>query len=846
MKRKIKPMPHTLERAGRMLIVVTMLAAFFVTSAANSPAHATPVDCSRGTNLSFEDPDIAPITPNWTIIDTPGWSTPVGGVEIWRSGFNGASVPEGGGAQLAELQGSGSYPNWQDIPTLGGDEIEWSFYHRGRQDEDTVIVRLGSTQNQTYADQFTTETSAWAHPSGTYVVPSGQTTTRFVLDPVDSGTVGNLVDLVGLALTCEIDLGSSFVGSTDTDASGTVTVGDLFDFSYTVTNTGTATLESIGVVEGLGNSVTCGETTLKPDDSTTCSTSHSVTQPEIDAGAVESSATASGTDAARITVTDSDTVPVGVEPVPAVSVIKSGLVDPTLVTPAGRPDVGDTINYSFVVTNDGNVTLSGTEIADPLIDSVVCPDASLAPGDSHTCNGVYTLTQDDIDLGSVDNEATASATPPVGDLVDDTDIVTVTVDQATSLAVTKTSETVSYDTVGEQIDYAITVKNTGNVELVDVAVADTNADDGSITCSPTPPTALLPGASMACTATHTVTQDDLDNGSVTNVASAIGVGRLNGVTASDESDHVVVKGVQDHDLEFEKTASSTPLGDGTFRTRYTLTVTNSGNVTARDIQMTDDLVAVFGAGHFAVDAVTSTSLSVNPGYDGAGTIELLAGTDDLAPGASGVITLDVIVDPMGVAGAFTNVATVLAAGLEAPIARVDVADVSFDVSFDLTIDKSTNASAAPGDDVMWTIVIGNKGPSAVLGPITVTDALDDRLEFISGDGDGWSCTHAHGTVTCARTVPLDAGATSTIEVVTKVNAQIGDSVTNTASVASADASNEVDPANNVDNTTVLVDSLPMTGFETTDLAGIALAAIIFGLMLLVVTKRPRTRKTDTT
>ena len=84
----------------------------------------------------------------------------------------------------------------------------------------------------------------------------------------------------------------------------------------------------------------------------------------------------------------------------------------------GRVDAGDTIGYRFVLTNTGAVTLTDVTVADPKTGPVSCPTATLAPGASTTCTADYTITQADVDSGTVNNTATGTANDPTGRAVD--------------------------------------------------------------------------------------------------------------------------------------------------------------------------------------------------------------------------------------------------------------------------------------------------------------------------------------------------------------------------------------------------------------------------------------------
>ncbi len=98
---------------------------------------------------------------------------------------------------------------------------------------------------------------------------------------------------------------------------------------------------------------------------------------------------------------------------PAITLTKDSVYEDT--DQDGGASVGDTIKYTFVVTNTGDVTLYNITIDDPLV-SVSGSLDMLAMGASNDSafTATYTITQTDIDYGRVDNTAVAKATDPDG------------------------------------------------------------------------------------------------------------------------------------------------------------------------------------------------------------------------------------------------------------------------------------------------------------------------------------------------------------------------------------------------------------------------------------------------
>ncbi|MHC0445911.1 T9SS type B sorting domain-containing protein, partial [Flavobacterium sp. 3-218] len=106
--------------------------------------------------------------------------------------------------------------------------------------------------------------------------------------------------------------------------------------------------------------------------------------------------------------------------VPAISVIKTAVFNDE--NKSGFANAGETITYKFTVTNTGNVPLVGITINDPLPGVVVSGQAiNLGVNESNETNftAFYKITQEDINRGSVSNQATVKGSSSRGVVVED-------------------------------------------------------------------------------------------------------------------------------------------------------------------------------------------------------------------------------------------------------------------------------------------------------------------------------------------------------------------------------------------------------------------------------------------
>jgi uncharacterized repeat protein (TIGR01451 family) len=514
-------------------------------------------------------------------------------------------------------------------------------------------------------------------------------------------------------------------GALDLGGDGTATPGDLINYSFVVTNAGNVVLNNITVTDPLVSPITCPGgnpiPSLAPGASQTCTGSYAITQADIDAGSVPNTATATGEDPGGNPITDTDNHE---EPIPQAGVIglvKDGTLD---LGGDGTATPGDLINYSFQVTNTGNVTLSNITVSDPLVSPITCPGGnpipSLAPGASQTCTGSYAITQADIDAGSRSNTATAAGEDPGGAPVSDTDTHNEPIPQASAIELLKTGALdLGGDGVanpGDLINYSFQVTNNGNTDLTNVSVTDPMV--APITCpSGNPIPTLAVGATETCTGSYAITQTDIDAGSKFNTATASGQDPA-GTPVTDTDTHeepipqlALVELVKDGALDLGGDGTANP-GD---LINYTFVVSNTGNQTLTAVVVSDPLVSPI------------TCPSGNP-------IPTLAiGASETCTGSYAITQADID------AGSVPNTAT--AAGQDpagTPVTDTDTHDepipqaAAIDLVKDGTLDPGADVVANPGDLINYTFVVSNTG-NAALSDVTVSDPLVSPITCPSGN-----------------------------------------------------------------------------------------------------------------
>ena len=610
---------------------------------------------------------------------------------------------------------------------------------------------------------------------------------------------------------------------------GTFVTGQQGTYTLAITNAGSAaTTGTIPVTDtlptgltfatGTGTSWSCGATgqvvtcTNPGPLATAASTSIALTVN------VSAAALPSVTNRATVaTPGDTDnTNDVGTDPTTVVSV-----PDLTIAkTTSSTFTVGGTATYQLAVTNvsagptTGNITITDVLPAGLTYQSFTGAGWSCsAVGQTVTCVspgplGASASSTVSIQVGvgsaavpSVTNTATVS-TP--GDLNTTNNSSTISTPVATTLLDLSIGKSLVGTLVaGQNATYALTILNnstqptTGPVTVTDLLPAGLTftAATGAtctaagqvVTCTRS---AVL-GAGQSFVISLQVAVAPGLGGTVTNTATVATAGDSDPSNNTASVSAPVATGI---DLAITKTSSALTVGsNGTF----TLTVANVGSSpTIGAITITDNLPAgltfVSGSG----TGFTCTAV---------GQLVTCSRTSVLAAGQSVALALVVSVGSTA-APSVVNTATVTTLGDVVPgnnTATTGSLPVGAPTP-DLALTKSLLSPPVAGGTVTFRLTVSNVGGAATSGITTVTDVLQAGLTFVSASGSGWTCSATGQTVTCTNPGPIAAGATSTIDLVAAVAADVT-SISNTATVG---APGDGNPGNNTGGISPTPTTLP--------------------------------------
>ena len=670
-------------------------------------------------------------------------------------------------------------------------------------------------------------------------------------------------------------------------------LGDTVTYTITVANTGNVTLDNVAItdtfVDANGNPLTLAtgpvfvsadagslEGDLQVGETATYTATYVIAQDAVDAGGFSNAVLAEGDSPADTPVNDTsddgddsdgnttdDPTETDIPEDPSIEAVKTVAITND-VAPAGA-SLGDTVTYTITVANTGNVTLDNVAITDTFEDAngnpltlatgpvFVSADAGslegdLQVGETATYTATYVIAQDAVDAGGFSNavlaEGDSPADTPVNDTSDDgddsdgntTDDPTETdIPEDPSIEAVKTVA-ITNDvapagaSLGDTVTYTITVANTGNVTLDNVAITDTCVDaNGNPLALTTGPNftgsdlgsvegILQVGETATYTATYVISQSTVDAGGFSNSVLAEGDSPADtpvNDTSDDNDDNdgnttddpTVMVIIQTPSISLIKT--TLPLedtdGDGIAGSlgdviSYVFTVENTGNVTLTNIEVQDALpgltlvggpIATLAPGDVDTTTFTATyeitQADLDAGFvENSATVSGEAPSGDLADPSDDVT--DTSDDPND-----TNDTDPNGDGNPDDPTRTTVNSI-----FDIEVTKVVDAIQQPvvGDLITFTIEVANIG-NVTATNVAVSEQIPSGYEFVSVITTAGAYSDVSGEWTVGQ---LDPDQVEILQITVEVLG-FGDYV-NTAFVSRADGGTDINENNDEDQASV--------------------------------------------
>lgn len=478
------------------------------------------------------------------------------------------------------------------------------------------------------------------------------------------------------------------VTKTIVDTKESYAIGDRITFKVTVKNTGNVTVKDITVTDafeeakvepanffarmvnkvrewltGWESGNTSEQFDLKPGKTKELTVVYTVQETDLGHSGYWNVATATGKSAIdNVEVKDSaNSEPINVADAEQKVSLQKQVVEPSAGNDfrvEGKYPVGSTVQYRVTVTNTGNTTLNEFVINDEMtyadgVSVVISDDAigniavdgketevnwngsgftigTLARNDTLTFTYTYTVQPED--AGKEIRNAVVPGDGIEKDGEGGTSDPVVVVDKGLSVTKKVTSTPNGTDDkyiLGQQVDYEVTITNTGNVALENIHVDDqfngfgygALLKEGESDVIPS----LAAGDSETLHYTYQIREEDLGK-KIANIATATAGDGTEGKNPEDQAEITtedsnpqasiekeIVKVESDGNESDYQENSMVKVGDIIY---YRITVTNTGNTTLENIKITDQM-----NGKGTVDAVSGGDYDSGTGIFTIGNIE---------------------------------------------------------------------------------------------------------------------------------------------------------------------------------------------------------------------------------
>lgn len=631
-------------------------------------------------------------------------------------------------------------------------------------------------------------------------------------------------------------------------------VGDVINYTLTVTNTGGSVLNNIVITDAGAdaNSITPANiTSLAIGASTTVTAKHTLVKADVDAASYSNQATASGKDenGNTITATSDDPNVVGTTN-PTVKAINSPPSVTLVKTAPATANAGGAISYIIEVGNTGPTNATATSITDIVPATITNVSwsaaatgaASISSGAIGTGSNVavvgniakgtgnkITITVNGIVSpsfsGTLNN--TAKATPTEVGTTEITSSASTVVQRTPVLTIQKSGP--ASIKAGQTIAYTITIANTSSADAIAAVITDA-----------IPASILNPSWTSNVTGTATVTTGATGSTSNLSLTGNIPAGAGNtivltvsgtvnasqianvvnnakvtpaetGTTAVTSTD-VTTTVTREPSIVLNKTGPATVFAGK--NVTYQIDVVNNGPSNAANLPIADVVPAQLTNVSWTATASGTSTLSAGA----TGTGNSVAVTGDLKVGNANKVSIVITgsVAPGQAASTITNTATAtpVETGVAVNSNTVNTAIISKNA---VIITKSGPATINAGENITYTLLVGNTGPSSAIGT-EIKDAIDSRLTNVSWittlGGTATVNSGATGTgntVSVTGTIPPGAANTILVTITGKVlPAFAGASLANTATAAPAEAGSTEVTSNTITTAVSKVADLKIT------------------------------------